>query len=355
MLAVAVLLQAGFVETHQSYYVANLHILCGGDCGLVVYLINVSTQGSVEIEISPCIVVKSQQFEVVHTVAEVTVLQVTGFVSRSCRCLEIFENEVVQFGTDGTLQFQVLVDVPDSFTVETELVFLRIVGVFVNIPVWIHVVRVHTVPVRVLSVFILIGLQPFLIVGSGQCHQVLSDIRLAVAQCRTVLYNLTSIVGTEVYVDFSKTGIGTQVENITAHVRLRDNILVSHVGIGEAYTGMTAVGADDSRICSGKTCTEKGRCIVWNNQVGAFYAVEVFQHVAAVGFRSPALVRIRDGIDAVCSVATHTIYLLYVVPFSQLGIESQGTVVFYAELFFTVCLLGRDEDDSVAGTATVKS
>ena len=60
-----------------------------------------------------------------------------------------------------------LVDIPDSLTCEAEHILLGGVAVLVEVPVWVLVVRVVTIPVLVVSVCILIVLEPSLVVSAS--------------------------------------------------------------------------------------------------------------------------------------------------------------------------------------------
>ena len=127
--------------------------------------------------------------------------KLSGRSTRSCLGDEVLEVHAVNVGTDGTLQLEVLVDVPDGLTRKTEHVLVGCIAVLVEIPVWISVILVVTIPVGVATVCILIVLQPSLIVGTRQGHEVLTHVALRVSQCRTVLHLLTSIVGGEIEVN----------------------------------------------------------------------------------------------------------------------------------------------------------
>ena len=84
----------------------------------------------------------------------------------------------VDIGTNGALQLQMLVDVPDSLTRETENIFVRGVAVFIKIPVWVFVILVVTVPVLIVAICIFIVFEPSLIVSACQSHQVLAHVAL---------------------------------------------------------------------------------------------------------------------------------------------------------------------------------
>ena len=130
-------------------------------------------------------------------------------------------------------------NVPYCLTIETELVFIRLVRVFVNIPVRVYIIWIQTIPIRVFTVFILIVFQPFLIVCSGKSHKVFTDITFAVAKSRTVLYRFACIVCTEIQIYFSHTRIGTQIEYVTAHIGIRNYIFITHIGVSETYSRLS--------------------------------------------------------------------------------------------------------------------
>ena len=119
----------------------------------------------------------------------------------SCLGDEVLEVHAVNVGTDGTLQLEVLVDVPDCLTCQAEHIFLRSIAILIEIPVWVLVILVVSIPVGVVAVGILIVLQPSLVVGTSQSHEVLTYIALRITQGWTVLHVLTSIVGGEVEVN----------------------------------------------------------------------------------------------------------------------------------------------------------
>lgn len=67
--------------------------------------------------------------------------------------------------------------------------------VFIEIPIWVPVILVITVPVGVCTICILVILKPLNIIGTGQSHKILADVTLRTAKSRTVLHILTSVVG----------------------------------------------------------------------------------------------------------------------------------------------------------------
>src|SRR5690554_4440205 len=119
-------------------------------------------------------------------------------------------------------------------------------------------------------------------------------------------------------------------------------------------------GIRDADVTGVQTCAlpisgpEKIGGVVGNDEVGTLHTIVVAQHVAAVGPGAPALVGVGYGIDAVGAVASHTEGLLNVVPFGQLRIEGQCSVVLHAELVFSAGFFGGDEDDAVTGATAVE-
>lgn len=109
-------------------------------------------------------------------------------------------------------------------------------------------------------------MQPFLVVGGGKGHQVFTDIGLAVAQCRTVLHVFPCIVDAEIQVYLSCRRIGAQVENVTAHVSLGNNVFIAHVRIGKANSGFSAVHTYDGGVGGGDTRAEEVGRIVGDNE-----------------------------------------------------------------------------------------
>ncbi len=181
-------------------------------------------------------------------------------------------------------------DVIDRRSVQAEQILIGVVGILVYVPVRIYIIGVHAVPVGIFSVGILICTQPALVVGGCKSHEILADIRLAVAQSRTVLYILVGIVYGEVKVDSAQRRIGPQVEDVTAHVSFGHNILVAHIGESEAYACVARVRRYCDSVVGRKTGSEESGCIVRDYKIRTLNAVEVAKHVASVGFRAPALV-----------------------------------------------------------------
>ncbi|MPM44306.1 hypothetical protein SDC9_90984 [bioreactor metagenome] len=194
-----------------------------------------------------------------------------------------------------------------------------------------------------------------MVIRSGQCHQVLTNVRLAITQCRTILHILARVVSTEVKVNISQRSIGTQVKNITTHVSLWYNIFVAHVSISKSHTCIAIGCTDNSGVTCGKSCTEELRGIIGYDKIRTFNSIKILQHVASVGLRAPALISVRHRINAISTVTTHTINILYVVPLGQLCVKSQRTVILYSQFLFAIGFLGGNQDNTVTGTATVKS
>ena len=212
-------------------------------------------------------------------------------------------------------------DIPDDLTRKAVDVLLRCVAVLIQIPIRVLVVLVVTVPVGVFAVAGLVVLQPFLVVGSGQRHEVLTDVALRITQSRTVLHVLMRIIGGEVEVDRTCRRSDTQIKVVTTHVSVGENILVAHVGEAEAHARLTAVNTQNSSVLCSKTGTEEGAGIVLIHGEGTLYAVEVL-HQLVVGLRTPAHVGTRSGSLAELAAVTHTVDLLDVVPLCVLHINS---------------------------------
>ena len=134
-----------------------------------------------------------------------------------------------------------LVDIPDGLTRKTEHVLVGCIAVLVEIPVWILVILVVTIPVGIVAIGILIVLQPSLVVGTRQGHEVLTHVALGVTKGRTVLHLLMSIVGGEVEVNRTRRGIHSEVEVVTTHFGVRQDVLVAHVGNRETHTRLTGI------------------------------------------------------------------------------------------------------------------
>ena len=132
------------------------------------------------------------------------------------------------------------------------------------------------------------------------------------------------------------------------------NILIAHISIGETNTGLAIIHPDDSTVSCSKACAEELGSIVRNYQVRTFHTIKILKHIGTVSFGTPAHVRIRHRVNGISSVGTHTVDLLNIIPFSQLSIKSQRSVVFHANLIL-IGLFGRDKNHTVAGTTTIKS
>ena len=84
--------------------------------------------------------------------------------------------------------------------------------------------------------------------------------------------------------------------------------------------------------------------------------VIVTQVNTSVRFGSPGLVGTGNRVIVILAARTHTVNLLHVVPFAQLRIKGQRTVVFNAPFGIAgIGFLGSDEDHTVAGTRAVQS
>ena len=241
LLLVSILLNALLGIVHDSYDILHLLVGTSKDIGLIVYLKDVTTQGSVYIKISKLIVIECQQFGIQCAVIKFHILQLSCLLTRCGAADEILERHEVHIGTDSTLQLQMLSDIPDGLTSKTEHILTSGVLVLVQIPIRVLVILVVTIPVGIVTILGLVVLQPSLIVSTSQCHEVLTDIALRVAQCRTVLNILASIVGCEVEINRTCRCVYTQVEVITTHVCIRQNVLVTHIGNAETNTCLTRV------------------------------------------------------------------------------------------------------------------
>ena len=127
-------------------------------------------------------------------------------------------------------------DVPDGLGGQSEHILGRGVLVLVEVPVWVLVILVIAVPVSIVAIGGLVVLQPCLVVGAGQRHQVLAHVALRVAQCGAVLHVLTSVVSREVEVYGACRRGDAQVEVVAAHVRVGQDVLVAHVGHRETHS-----------------------------------------------------------------------------------------------------------------------
>ena len=163
------------------------------------------------------------------------------------------------------------------------------------------------------------------------------------------------VVDVKVQIHGTERGIRTEIQGITTHVRVREDILITHIGIGEADTGLAGVHRNDRGVGGRQTELEEVRRVIRDDEERMLTAVVVTQHKSTVGLGSPRLIGVAHGVDVVHTVGTHTIYLLYVVPLAQLAIEGEGTVVLYSPFRVTRSgFLGGDQDDTVARAATVE-
>ena len=127
LLTITVRLYTYFIEAHQSHHIANLHVLGGSDYSLVIHLVQVTAQCRIKVEISPRVIIECQKLEIIHSITEIIILQVTGFISWCGRSLVVFKSKPIKLGSCCPLYLQVLGDVPDNLTIETELIFLGVV------------------------------------------------------------------------------------------------------------------------------------------------------------------------------------------------------------------------------------
>ena len=84
-----------------------------------------------------------------------------------------------------------------------------------------------------------------------------------------------------------------------------------------------------------------------------FLAIEILEH-EVIGLRSPTGVRTRSAGCRKLAIVASAIYLLDVVPLSQLGIDSERTIVLHGNLIL-LRLLGRNQDNTMGSTATIES
>ncbi len=132
------------------------------------------------------------------------------------------------------------------------------------------------------------------------------------------------------------------------------DIFVAHISIGETNTGLAIIHPNDSTVSCSKACAEELGSIVWNYQIRTFHTIEVLKHIGTVSFGPPTHVGIRHSIDGISTITAHTINLLDIIPFGQLGIKSHSSIVFHAD-FILIGFLGSDKDYPMAGTTTIKS
>ena len=100
------------------------HIRSGIDDSAVVDIIDVSTYGRREVEITPTVGVNTEELGVDHAVVPIGVLQTTGFVTRGSRIFEIRELKTVEFSTYVGLNLELRDDVIHDLSVHTEQVFV---------------------------------------------------------------------------------------------------------------------------------------------------------------------------------------------------------------------------------------
>ena len=178
LLLVGVLLNTLLSIVHDGHNILHLLVHTCKDVGFVAHLEKVAAKGGVHVEITECVAVKSQNLRIQSTVVEALVLILSSQLTWCGHGNELIEFHEVHVSTDGSLQLQVVGDVPDSLGSQAEDVFCRVVLILIEVPVGILVILVITIPVGVCAVSVLIGLQPFLVVSAGQRHQVLTDVAL---------------------------------------------------------------------------------------------------------------------------------------------------------------------------------
>ena len=163
------------------------------------------------------------------------------------------------------------------------------------------------------------------------------------------------VVDIEIQIHRSERSVGTQGQGVTAHLGVRQDIAVAHVGIRETQTCLAGIHRDDGRVVGGQTELKEISRVVRYNQEGVLLTIEITEHQASVSFRAPGLIGVAHSIHVILSFGTHTIDLLYVVPFAQLAVEGERSVVLYAPLGITRSgFLGRDEYHTMAGTAAIE-
>ena len=168
LLLVSVLLNALLGIVHDSYNILHLLIQTCKDVCLVVNLEDVTTDGSVYIEVAESIVIERQNLSIQSAVVEALLLILSSQLTRCGQGDEIFEVHEGHVSTNGTLQLQVVSDVPDSLTSQTENILRRVVLILIEVPIGVLVVLVITSPCCIFTLGILINLQPLLIKGAGQ-------------------------------------------------------------------------------------------------------------------------------------------------------------------------------------------
>ena len=132
------------------------------------------------------------------------------------------------------------------------------------------------------------------------------------------------------------------------------DIFVAHISIGKTNTGLAIIHPNNSTVSCSKAYAEELGSIVRNNQIRTFHTIKILKHIGTIGFGSPAHVGIRHRIDGISTITAHTINLLDIIPFSQLGIKSHSSIVFHAD-FILIGFLGSDKDYTMTSTTTIKS
>ena len=163
-----------------------------------MYVIDVSTGSSGEVEIAPCIRIDTQELSIDHTIVEIAVLETSGLITRCGWVLEVRELKSVDLRTDRCLNLQLRNDVIHNLSVHTKQVLVGPVLVLVDIPIRVDVIRIHTVPVLVLTINVLIVLKPRLIISGSQRHQVLTYVGFVITKGRTVFNVLVCEIDIEI-------------------------------------------------------------------------------------------------------------------------------------------------------------
>ena len=81
-------------------------------------------------------------------------------------------------------------------------------------------------------------------------------------------------------------------------------------------------------------------------------AIEILEH-EVIGLRSPTGIGTRSARIRKLAIVASTVYLLNVVPFSQLGIDSIRTIVLHGNSIL-LRLFGRNQDNTMRSTATIE-
>ena len=200
LLSVHILLDALLRIVHNCNDILHLLVNTGKCACKVIHLKDIASESGVEIKISPCIVVKSKYFSIKSLVFKLLIDKLAGRSARGSTGNVLFEGHIVHVCTYGTLDLEMLSDIPHSLTCKTEDILHGGIPVLVKVPVRILVVLVVSVPVSIVTFGSLIVLEPLLVVCSGKSHEVLSCIALGVAESRTVEHIFACIIGSKVKV-----------------------------------------------------------------------------------------------------------------------------------------------------------